>query len=211
MPNELTDYTESYEEDKAKERPRLRSVLSKRSKIVTESRYDEATGEWRQIVRLSRDKFDDKAKEIFLEEYAKWGCMGESAAAAGVTGGTVRRHIDEDEEFAEAFLVQEEEYRDKLISHHQDLLFNGTVKESFDRNGMLISRERVYPIRLIEMELKKHDKGYRDKQEIAINHTGGVLVAPAEVVDIDDWEARFSKAKDITPSAPLLGEDKDEK
>lgn len=205
---ELDDYKESYAENQ--ERPQLRSVISRGSKVVTESRYDEATGEWREIVRMSRIKFDDKSKDIFLKEFAKWGSMGEAAAAAGVTTGTVRRHIDEDEDFAEALLVQEEEYRDKLISHHQNLLFNGTLKEHYDRNGMLVSRETIYPIRLIEMELKKHDKGYRDKHEIAVNHSGGVLIAPAEVVDIDDWENRFSKAKDVTPKPLLLGDDDDD-
>lgn len=208
MTDDLEDYAATYEENQ--QRPKLRSVLSRGSKVVTERRYNEATGEWREIIKLSRIKFDDMAKDIFLAEYAKWGSMGEAAAAAGVTTGTVRRHIDEDEDFAEALIVQEEEYRDKLIAHHQNLLFNGTIKESFDRNGMLISRETVYPIRLIELELKKHDKGYRDKQEIAINHTGGVIVAPAEVVDIDDWEARFGKAKDITPKPILLGNDNED-
>lgn len=209
MGDNLDRYVDEYEHKS--NRPKLRSVLSRGSKVVTEERYDEATDEWRTIIKLSRNKFDDMAKDIFLQEFCKWGSMGDAAAAAGVTTGTVRRHIDEDEDFAEALLVQEEEYRDKLISHHQNLLFNGTIKESFDRNGMLISRETVYPIRLIEMELKKHDKGYRDKHEIAVNHSGGVLVAPAEVVDIDDWEARFSRAKDITPVVPSLGDGTDKK
>lgn len=102
--------------------------------------------------------------------------------------------------------MQEEEYKDKLIGHHQNLVFNGTVKESYDRNGGLVSKETIYPIRLIELELKKHDRAYREKQEIAINHTGGVLVAPAETVSVDDWEKRFGAAKDITP-VPLGLED----
>ena len=84
------------------------------------------------------------------------------------------------------------EYRDKLIAHHQELVFNGTKKESFDRNGKLISTETIYPIRLIELELKKHDDGYRDKREVQMNVTGGVLIAPADVKSIDDWEKRFS-------------------
>ncbi len=208
MEDNLANYADTYEENQP--RPKLRSVLSRGSKVVTERRYNEASGEWRTIVKMSRIKFDDKSKDIFLQEFAKWGSMGESAAAAGVTTGTVRRAIDEDEEFAEALLVQEEEYRDKLISHHQNLLFNGTEKVSYDRNGMIISTETIYPIRLIELELKKHDKGYRDKHEVAINHSGGVLVAPADVVSIDDWEERFSKAKDVTPKPLLLGDDEEE-
>jgi len=187
---QMTDELEAYEQ---KSRPRLRSLISRGSKVVRDRKWDAATGEWREIIRMSRVLFDDKAKEVFLREYAEWGRMGEAAAAAGVTANTVRGHIAEDEEFAKALMEVEQDYTDKLIAHHQNLLFNGTEKNSYDRMGNLVSTETIYPIRLIELELKKHDKGYRDKQEVAINHTGGVLVAPAEMVSIDDWEKKFKK------------------
>jgi hypothetical protein len=208
--DDVNDYAQKYDENFS-ERKRPRSLVSRGSKIIREEVQDDATGEWRTVIRMSRVKFDDKAKERFLMEYAKWGRMGEAAAAAGVATNTVRKHMQEDEDFAEAAYLQEEEYKEKLIGHHQNLLFNGTVKESYDRNGNLVSKETIYPIRLIEMELKKHDKGYRDKQEIAVNHTGGVMVAPAETESVDDWEKRFGSARDITP--PTLGlphEDGDE-
>jgi len=206
MADEIEDYAQKYDEEfRMRERPR--SLISRGSKVQKLDIYDDVTGEWRTEIRMSRIKFDDKAKEIFLLEYAKWGRMGESAAAAGVSPQTVRKAMEDDEEFAEALYMQEQEYQDKLIGHHQNLLFNGTTKKSYDRNGNLVSEETIYPIRLIELELKKHDKGYRDKQEIAVNHSGGVMIAPAEMEDIDDWEKRFGAAKDVTPEAPLLGSD----
>ena len=205
-------YAENYDRDEAfRIKPTLRSLISRGSKPVMVEEYDEETGSWRQKIMMSRLKFDDKAKGIFLEEYRKWGRMGESASAAGVTPQCVRHHMEIDEEFAQAMLIAENEYQDKLISHHQNLVFNGTEKVSYDRNGNIVSRETIYPIRLIELELKKHDKGYRDKQEVEINHTGGVLVAPAEVKSIDDWESRFKQAKDITPtSSAVLSSGRDE-
>jgi hypothetical protein len=203
--SEDKDYAQQYDEQFSM-RKRPRSLISRGSKVVKVEIQDDVTGEWRTEIKMSRTKFDEKAKERFLLEYAKWGRMGEAAAAAGVGTLTVRRHMEEDEDFAEAFYLQEEEYKDKLIGHHQNLLFNGTVKESYDRNGNLVSSETIYPIRLIELELKKHDKGYRDKQEVSVNHTGGVLLAPAETKDIDDWETRFGAAKDVTP-VPLGLED----
>ena len=190
---------DEYDNNNARIRPRLRSLISRGSKPVKKEIFDEATGEWRTVIRMTKFKFDDLAKDVFLKEYAKWGRMGESASAAGVSTQTVRKALEDDEEFAEAMLMQEEEYRDKLIGHHQDLLFNGTEKKHYDRNGNLVSEETVYPIRLIEMELKKHDSGYREKQEIKHDHTGGVLVAPAEMATIGDWESKFGKMKDITP------------
>ncbi len=179
--------------------PRPRSLISRGSKAVREEVQHPVTGEWRTVISMSRNTFDEEAKEVFLEEYVEHGRIGEAAMMAGTTGGTVRDHMKKDPVFGEAVMVAEQGYKDRLIAHHQNLLFNGTLKKSFDRNGNLVSEERVYPIRLIELELKKHDKGYRDKQEVEVTHTGGVLVAPAEVASIDDWESRFNKAKDVTP------------
>lgn len=192
-------YRDRYDDDAFRTRKAPRSLLSRGSRAVKTDIQDPETGEWRTVIRMSRIKFDEEAKGRFLNEFRKWGRMGESAAAAGVSPQTVRKAMEDDEDFAEAMLLCEHEYKDKLIGHHQDLLFNGTEKTSYDRNGGIVSTETVYPIRLIELELKKHDAGYRDKQEIAVNHSGGVLVAPAEMTSIDDWEKRFSKAKDVTP------------
>ena len=196
--NTMTEYnTEIYDRNNVTERPR--SLLARGSKPVVVKERDE-DGEWRTRIKMSRIKFGDTEKGVFLETYRKWGRMGEAAAAAGVTTGTVRRHIEEDEDFAEALLTAEEEYTEKLIGHHQNLVFNGTVKTSYDRNGNKVSEETVYPIRLIELELKKHDSGYREKQEVAVSHSGGVLVAPAEVGSIEDWENKFSSPmKNVTP------------
>lgn len=182
-----------------------RSLLARGSKPVA-VQYKDGDGNWRIKVKMSREKFGDAEKGIFLEEFRKWGRMGESAAAAGVATSVVRSHMEKDEDFAIAVLMAEEEYRDKLVSHHQDLVFNGQEKKIYDRQGKLVSTERVYPIRLIELELKKHDEGYRDKREVKMNHTGGVLIAPSETQSIDDWESRFGKAKDITPQGEMIEE-----
>lgn len=198
MSDDLDKYAEEY--DRAfRVRPRIRSLISRGSKPVREEVYDEETGEWRTVIRMSRKKFDDDAKARFLAVFGRWGRMGEAAAAAGVSTQTVRKAMEEDEDFAEAFMVQEEQYKEKLIGHHQDLIFNGIEKKRYDRNGNLVEESREYPIRLIELELKKHDKGYREKQQMEITHKGGVLVAPAETKSVDDWEQRFTGAKDVTP------------
>lgn len=144
------------------------------------------------MIKLQKTKFDDDAKARFIEEYRKHARTGDAARAAGVTTLTVNRHISDDQEFAEACLAAENEYRDRLIKHHQDIVFNGTVKRTFDKNGNLIAEETVYNTRLIELELKKHDEGYRDKREVKMDHSGGVLIAPAQMESIDDWEDKFS-------------------
>lgn len=160
---------------------------------------DKKTGEWRTVVRMSREKFDDERKGIFLREYSKFARMGEACAAAGVTSGLVRKHLDQDEDFQEAFLIANQHYQDKLIRHHQDLVFNGTEKIIYDRVGNIVSTETIYPQRLIELELKANDHRYRDKIEATVTHKGGVMVVPATMDSVDDWENKFSALIDVTP------------
>ena len=195
----MEDFSDDIEEYAASYPDKPRSLLAKGSKVVRVSEFDEETGVWRSRIKMSGRKFDEEAKGVFLQQYLKWGRMTESAAAAGVSTQTVRKAMEDDEDFAEAMLEADGAYHDKLIDHHQNLVFEGTEKINYDRMGNIVSRERIYPIRLIELELKKHDKGYREKQELQIAHTGGVLVAPAELKSIADWEKRFAIAKDITP------------
>lgn len=161
------------------------------SKFAT-VQYKSPDGEWRVKIIAQRGTFDETAKKLFLEEYVKHGRMGTSASAAGVTSSTVRKHLELDPEFAEACLEAEDTYRSRLIEHHQNLVFEGQTKTTYDRMGNVVSEEKIYPIRLIELELKKHDEGYRDKREVSLSVSGGVLVAPAEAKSVEDWEARFS-------------------
>lgn len=167
--------------------------LPKKTHMFSAIKFVDEAGAWRVKIASQRKKLDDHAKGIFLAEYLKHGRMGHAALAAGVATKTVRHHITLDPEFAEACLEAETSYRDRLIEHHQNLVFEGTTKISYDRMGNVVGEEKIYPIRLIELELKKHDEGYRDKREIDVKVSGGVLIAPPDVISIDDWESRFSE------------------
>lgn len=139
-------------------------------------------------------KLNEDTKRIFIEEYAKHGRIGTAARMAGVKMSTFKKLITKDPEFGLAMAEALECYKDRLIDHHQNLVFNGTVKTTYGRDGSIVSEETIYPIRLIELELKKHDEGYRDRKDVSVNITGGVLVAPAKV-SMEDWEAKFSAPK----------------
>lgn len=171
------------------------------SKIKVVNQQDE-NGHWRAVIVSQRTKFDEEAKHKFLQEYRKHAMLGRAAKAAGVTSNTVHRHMKDDTDFAEACLVAQEEYKDKLQEHHQDLVFNGVEKKTYDRMGNLVSEEVQYPIRLIELELKKTDPAYRDKREVDVTVSGGVLVAPADVGSIEDWESKFGASPESDQPTP---------
>jgi len=177
------------------------SDLPRKTHMFSPVQYQDAEGNWRVKIVSQREKLDDRAKGIFLEHYSEHARMGQAAQAAGVTPQTVRRHMEIDPDFAEACMMAEHNYRDRLIEHHQNLVFEGTTKITYDRQGNVVGEEKIYPIRLIELELKKHDEGYRDKREVDVKVSGGVLVAPADVASIDDWEARFSQGNVIEGEA----------
>lgn len=141
---------------------------------------------WREKLKKSRIKFDDPMKVIYLAELAKHGMKGTAAEAAGVCPRLVRDHLKNDPDFAEKRDRALEKFRDKVISHHHKLLFEGEIHKTYNKDGDLIGEKHVYPIRLIELELKRQEPSYRDKQTIDLHATGGVLVAPAEQTP-EDW------------------------
>lgn len=164
--------------------------------------YQDKNGDWRVKLAISREGIHSpRRQEVFLEELAKHGRAGDAARAAGVATRSVRQLRDRDAEFDEACIAASQAYTDRLVAHHQELVFEGQNKVTYDRQGNVVSEEKVYPIRLIELELKKHDEGYRDKREVDMKVSGGVLVAPPEVSTIDDWEEKFSADKTIDGEA----------
>ena len=187
----------------------MSDTLPRKTHMFAPVQYQDADGNWRVKIVSQREKLDDRAKGIFLAEYSQHGRIGHAAQAAGVTAQTVRRHMEVDQEFGEACIEAEHSYRDRLIEHHQNLVFEGTTKVTYDRQGNVVSEEKVYPIRLIELELKKHDEGYRDKREVDVKVSGGVLIAPPDVSSIDDWEDRFSGGTVIEGEAQEVDRDEE--
>lgn len=171
---------------------------------VTEQTED---GDWRTFIRRDRTKFNDELKAIFLAQMREHCRVKTALKACDISHATYHRHMETDTDFAQAVMEAQAEYRDRLIAHHQDLVFNGTERNSYDRNGNLVSTEKIYPIQLIAMELRKHDEGYRDKREIDVNvNAGGVVVAPAAVASIDDWEKRYGNKDEIEDAVVIEGE-----
>lgn len=170
------------------------------SKFVAVQEQDE-NGNWRVRIKSQSLKFDDDAKGRFLKEYSKHGRIGDSCKAGGISHTTYLKHLRDDEEFGQACMMAEKDYQSRLIAHHQNLVFEGTTKKSYDRTGLLVSEEQVFPIPLIQMELRKHDEGYREKREVDMKVSGGVLVAPSDLASIEDWESKFSGGEVIEGTA----------
>lgn len=137
--------------------------------------------DWYTGYKKSRKvKFGPIRKNRFLEAYSHNGLFGEAAKAAGICATTARAHMESDPLFAEAMDAAELCYVDRLRNHQQDLVFNGAKTPIIggENRDQIIGYKTDYPVQLIAMELKKHDPGYRDKQQVDHNVVHGVLVVP---------------------------------
>lgn len=171
--------------------------------------------------RIKPDKkFDDEAKRLFLETYAQTGLVMYSAAVAGVHDSTVRRHKMDDEWFAEAYEVArkwhceslEAEIKRRAVTGWEEPVYQkgervmepkfdpDTGQPMMDEKGdpiMVPAVTRRFSDRLLEMSAKRHMPEYREKQEVDVNITGGVLAIPMVGSNEDkpptaeDWESKY--------------------
>ncbi|MEE8372946.1 MAG: hypothetical protein V3R87_04490 [Dehalococcoidia bacterium] len=155
---------------------------------------------WRKKLQQSRLKFDDEQKYIYLEHLAAHGLKGRAAGVSGVCSYTVNKHIKNDPDFEEAVNEAIETYNDTVGDEVRRRGVEGFLKPIFykgarviepilDEDGVQLTTEDGQPRyrycdvmehsdRMLELEAKRTNPAYRDKQTIDLNATGGVLVVP---------------------------------
>ncbi len=160
-----------------------------RRECTTKANPEVDQSTWRIKLRASMITFDDKAKEIYLDEFASHGRKKHAADAAGVSLHLVRSHLKNDPEFAKAHDEACESYRDQFVEHAVgNLATKGSPVMAATKDGTIYEVRRDYPIPIVILELRRVDPTYRDKQEIDITSGGSVLVAPAHMTPTE-WVA----------------------
>lgn len=161
---------------------------------------------WRRRMQESRLKFDDRAKEIFLEKYAECGLMYVSARAAGVTTQTVRGHIENDPVFADAFEEAKAAYRDIVMAHAYKLSIEGVDEPIIGGQWKdeVVAYKKVYATNILAMEMRRVNPDYKDRADVNLSgNVGGVLVVPARL-SVEEWTKAAAEYRDQMP-----GEGKD--
>lgn len=196
-------------------------------------------------------KFDERAKQRFLNELAQTGRRYHSAACADTTMLTVRAHLDDDPEFAEAYdvalqdyaeAVQAEVKRRGITGYDEPVFHQGRqgMTPAYDSDGQVIIEQyvwcdpaaaammpdyviptgkvngegqvemakpkmvpatvRKYSDRMLELEAKRTNPGYREKGSIDMNVKGGILVvgAPTPAEDTESLREEFNNPKGRT-------------
>jgi hypothetical protein len=177
----------------------MRKLQNNRNSLVVEYFDDPITGEQRRRVIRSH-RFSDEQKALFLEKFETDGRVMDACRYANCTRAMVNIAIDDDLEFAVLYADALEAYRDKLMEHHQNLIFNGETVTRYNKDGDVVEERQIYPIRLIELELKANFQQYRDSRTVDMKISGGVLIAPASSGSIEDWEKDHgNEIIDVTP------------
>jgi hypothetical protein len=156
---------------------------------------------WRvKVVARHRIKFDDKAKQRYLDKLAETGRRWAAEDAAGVARTTVDAHKKNDPDFAAACDEAAENYATRGLMKIEAEALDGQEIQRFDpETGALVQTERRFETRLREMFLKRHDPGYNEKAHIEVTGKVGVVFAPP-LASMDDWK-RMAEAHDQVSAA----------
>jgi len=135
--------------------------------------------------------FDDHAKEQFLLFVARSGQLVSSAAQTGVSSQTIRNHREADPAFDERVKDAVERYRDSVDAEIKRRGIDG-IEEPVFYQGVVVGWLRRYSDALALAHAKAHDPRYRERTQLDIKHSGGVMVVPAVPASTADWNNRFS-------------------
>jgi hypothetical protein len=153
---------------------------------------------WREQLQRSRIKFDDVQKNLYLRVLSETGRKTQAALAAGVGLNTVKTHLDIDPDFAEAFELALEQYRDRVHDIAQST-YDGRLKKPIlggQFKDEVVAHETIIHANILAMELKRVDPSYRDRSEIDMNVKGGVLVVPDASETKEEYLARIKREQE---------------
>jgi hypothetical protein len=141
--------------------------------------------------------FGELSKKKFLQVYAETGRLTYAAECALACGQTVRDHLVKDPEFAAAFEDAKNQFGDKLQAEINRRALEGLQEPVYNfRTNEIIDTVTKYSDRLLELASKRYVPEYRDKTQVDVNITPGVLVVTSEggAMDPEEWIRRFTPA-----------------
>ena len=142
-------------------------------------------------------KFDDAAKSMSLEMFSKTGRMSDAAMIAGVSSSTIRDHLSRDQEFSAAWEIAREQYCDHVTALVEKRGFEGIEEPILGGKykDEVVAHKRVFSDSLAMMHAKRYVPEYREKQQLDMTVTGGVLAVASSFNNTDrglkDWKREY--------------------
>jgi hypothetical protein len=144
-----------------------------------------------------------EAIEEFLANLAKTGVLYSSAEDCGLAYFTINRLRKEEPDFEAMVQDALEAYRDVLVKEAHRRAVEGWEEPVFSQKlGTEIGRIQRYDSKLLELLLKRHIPEFREKFEGEIKVTGGVLIAPAQPANTEEWLKQYGTGRQELIAAP---------
>lgn len=149
-------------------------------------------------------KFDIDRRLRFLEKYRETGYIELSAFYAGVGKHTVNnfRKLAEPPtcdpeaiEFCDAFKLAGQLHGQEIVSTIMNQALHGHREPKFDKEGKKVGETIKFETALRKMAVQRHDKAYKDTQEVTHKSETGVMVVPTPVASVGAWAELMKNAK----------------
>lgn len=148
-------------------------------------------------VKMIRDQTPDRGDDVRLKftppvltrvfnELANCGVMRTACAAAEVSVTQFSRLRGVHEEIDKFTLLALEFYRDRIRETVHNRAIEGWDEPVYYQ-GRKVGKVHKFSDRLLEMQAKSHCPEYRDRSEVDVNVTGGVLVIHCPDLSREDW------------------------
>lgn len=137
--------------------------------------------------------FDADRKARFLRNYRLTGQIQRSAQEAGISPSTVRQHIKEKPDFAEAVQEAYSDFKEAIESEIMRRAIMGW-EEPVYQQGLLAGSVRKYDSRLLELLAKRHIPEYKEKFEHHHNIAPGILAVGKDPDSKQVWEEEHGVA-----------------
>lgn len=139
-------------------------------------------------------KFNKECMMRFCVEYQKHNLLTRAAKVVPeVSVHAIRHHMKNNPMFQVMIDEAKMIYRDKIVETVYQRAVEGVDEPIIGGMGrdQIITYKKVYSDRLLELEAKRVEHGYRDKGGLEINTGGGVLVVQAGNMDQAGWEEKY--------------------
>jgi hypothetical protein len=136
--------------------------------------------------KKAHTRFTRELQIRFLQLLATSGLVHNSILAVGLSRAALDKYRKANPEFNEAVEAARECYRDRVRHAVQERAIEGWDEPVFYK-GVVVGHIRKFSDRLLEMEAKKHDPGYRDQVSVDATVKAGVLVVPATPQSMEQW------------------------
>lgn len=136
----------------------------------------------------------DVEKE-FLDYFQDTGRVADSATHVGMTANGILLHRKAHPEFEERYQAAYSVFRDTINKEVYNRAVFGTPRPIFYK-GEVVGRISECSDRMLEMLAKRHMPEYREKQQLDVNLSAGVLVVPGVQQKDEEWEKAYRMDED---------------